>query len=95
MKTIRRITGPNAEDYDISTFNFLWAYDDQNRMYQLLFQKTEEKKKSQAILAALAPPELERLFAQFKSEALHRILSLLNTPKIIKFLIITIRIKFI
>ncbi len=88
MKTIRRITGPAGEDYDISNYTFLWAYDDQNRMFQFLFQKVEEKEKSQAILAALAPPELGKLLAQFKSEALHRILSLLNNPKNIKFLII-------
>jgi DNA-directed RNA polymerase subunit RPC12/RpoP len=88
MKTIKRIVGPSNEDYDISSFNLLWAFDNDNRMYQLLFQKVKEKEKSQAVLVALAPPELGRLLGQHKSEALHRILSLLNKPKNIKFLMI-------
>jgi DNA-directed RNA polymerase subunit RPC12/RpoP len=88
MKTIKRIVGPSNEDYNISSFTLLWAFDNENRMYQLLFQKIEEKEKSQAVLVALAPPELARLLTQFKSEALHRVLSLLNKPKNIKFLMI-------
>ncbi len=85
---IKRIVGPNDEDYDISSFNFLWACDDQNRMYQFLFQKTEKKEKPQAILAALAPPELGKLFNQYKEEAILRTLSLLNKPKKMKFLMV-------
>jgi len=85
---IKRIVGPHNEDYDISSFDFIWAYDDQNRMYQFLFQKVEEKEKSQAILAALAPPELGKLFKQYKDDAILRILSLLNNPKKIKFLMV-------
>ncbi|MHA2007974.1 MAG: hypothetical protein ACXABO_06430 [Promethearchaeota archaeon] len=85
---IKRIVGPNNEDYDISSFDFIWAYDDQNRIYQFLFQKIEDKETSQAILAALAPPELGKLFKQYKDEAILRILSLLNNPKKMKFLMV-------
>ncbi|MHA2281071.1 MAG: hypothetical protein ACXAC5_09495 [Promethearchaeota archaeon] len=85
---IKRIVGPNDEDYDISSFDFIWAYDDQNRMYQFLFQKIEEKETPQAILAALAPPELGQLFKQYKDEAILRILTLLNNPKKMKFLMV-------
>jgi hypothetical protein len=85
---IKRVVGPNEEDYDISSFDFIWAYDDQNRMYQFLFQKIEENKDSQAILAALAPPELSQLFKEYKKEAILRILTLLNNPKKIKFLMV-------
>jgi len=88
IQCIKRIVGPDDEDYDISSFNFLWAYDDQNRMYQFLFQKIEEKEGSQAILAALAPPELGKLFNQYKEDAILRILSLLNNPEKLKFLMV-------
>jgi len=87
-KTIRRIIGPKNHDYDITSFNFIWAFDKKNRMYQFLIQKENESEKSQAILVALAPPELGRLLSEFKKEALHRILSLLNNPSAIKFLMI-------
>jgi len=87
-KCIKRIVGPNDEDYDISSFDFIWAYDDQNRMYQFLFQKIEEKETSQAILAAIAPPELGKLFKQYKYEAILRTLTLLNNPKKMKFLMV-------
>ncbi len=86
--SIKRIVGVANEDYNISAFNFIWAIDDQNRMYQFLFQKLEEKENSQAILVALAPPELVKLLSEFKRKALHRILSLLNKPSNIKFLMV-------
>ncbi|MFW9821649.1 MAG: hypothetical protein ACFFE4_01860 [Candidatus Thorarchaeota archaeon] len=85
---VKRIVGPNEEDYDISSFDFIWGYDDQNRMYQFLFQKTEEKKTSQAILVALAPPELGKLFKQYKDKAILRTLNLLNTANKMKFLMV-------
>lgn len=89
QETIKRVVGPNNEDYDIKDWSFVWAFDDQNRMFQFLFQKVKtEKKISQAVLAALAPPELGHFFAQFKKEAIQRTLSLLNTPLKIKFLLI-------
>ncbi len=88
MRAIKRIIGTADEDYNISSFNFVWAIDDQNRMYQFLFQKLQEKENSQAILVALAPPELGKLLSEFKREALHRILSLLNNPSNIKFLMV-------
>ena len=95
---IRRIVGPNNEDYDISSFNFIWAFDDQNRMYQFLFQNIKKKDNLQAILVALAPPELGKLFSKYKEKAIHRIFSLLNKPSKIKFLMILIhkgKFKFI
>jgi hypothetical protein len=88
IECIKRIVGPNDKDYDISSFNFLWAYDDQNRMYQFLFQKIDQQEKYQAILAALAPPEIGKLFNQYKEGAILRTLSLLNNPKKIKFLMV-------
>lgn len=90
IKCIRRIVGPNNEDYDISNWNFVWAFDNQNRMFQFLFQKVKEieREDSQGILVALAPPELAKLFTKHKKGALLKTLSLLNDPSNIKFLLI-------
>lgn len=88
MKTIRRIVGPNNEDYSISNWNFIWAFDKKRRIYQLLFQNVKEKEKSQMILVALAPPELAKLFSKFGKGAIHRTFSLLNDPSTISFLIV-------
>jgi hypothetical protein len=82
VESIKRIIGPNAEDYDIEPWNLLWGMDSDRRIYQFLVQKTEEK----AVLVALAPPELAKLFVQYKKEAILKILSLLNNPKEMKFL---------
>jgi len=84
VESIKRIIGPNAEDYDIKLWNFVWGMDNERRIYQLLIQKKEEK----AILVALAPPELGKLFKQYKKEAILRILSLLNNPNKMKFLMV-------
>jgi len=84
VESIKRIVGPNAEDYDIKPWNFLWGMDNERRIYQLLMQKKKEK----AILVALAPPELAKLFTQYKREAILRILSLLNNPSKMKFLMV-------
>ena len=86
--SIKRIVGPDKEDYDIISWNFVWAMDNERRMYQFLFQKVEEEEKSFGVLVALAPPELAKLFSDFKKEAILRILSLLNNPSQIKFLMI-------
>ena len=82
IESIKRITGPKNEDYDISNWNFLWAFDDQNRMFQFLFQKVEE----QGILVGLAPPELSKLFSDHGKGAILRTLSLLTKPSKIKFI---------
>ena len=84
FQTIKRIVGPNMEDYDIVNWNFVWAIDDQSRMFQFLFQKKEE----QGVLVALAPPELGKLFSKHGKGAILRILSLLNNPAKITFLMI-------
>ncbi len=84
VESIKRILGPNAEDYDIKPWNFVWGMDNERRIYQLLIQKSEEK----AILVALAPPELGKLFKQYKKEAILRTLSLLNNPNKMKFLMV-------
>ena len=87
--SIKRIVGPNNEDYDISNFNFVWAMDDQRRIYQFLFQKIgETREASQGVLAALAPPELAKLLIDYESSAIVRILSLLNDSSKINFLMI-------
>lgn len=89
IQSIKRITGTDNKDYDIKNFSFIWAFDDQGRMFQFLFQKIEDKKKiSQGVLVALAPPELGKLFASHKSDAILRTLSLLNNPSKVKFLMI-------
>ncbi len=90
MKTIRRIIGPNNEDYSISNWNFIWAFDKKKRMYQLLFQNVEEREeeKTKMILVALAPPELAKLFSKYGKGAIHRTFSLLNDPSTISFLMI-------
>ena len=84
VESIKRVVGPNAEDYDIKPWNFLWGMDNERRIYQLLMQKSEEK----AILVALAPPELVKLFKQYKKEAILRTLSLLNNPNKMEFLMV-------
>jgi hypothetical protein len=84
VESIKRVVGPNAVDYDIKPWNFLWGMDNERRIYQLLMQKSEEK----AILVALAPPELVKLFKQYKKEAILRTLSLLNNPNKMKFLMV-------
>jgi hypothetical protein len=88
MKTIKRIIGPNNEDYDISDWNFVWAFDKERRMYQFLFQNVKEEDESQAILVALAPPELVKLFSKHGKEAILRTLSILNNPSAIRFLMV-------
>ncbi len=84
IQSIKRIVGPSNNDYDIQNWNFLWAFDVQNRMFQFLFQKENE----QGILAGLAPPELAKLFSEHGKGAILRTLSLLNDPSKIKFLMI-------
>ncbi|MFX1411616.1 MAG: hypothetical protein ACFFA6_14785 [Promethearchaeota archaeon] len=90
IKSLKRIIGPNNEDYDISNWNFIWAVDNQDRMFQFLFQVIEKTKRedSHGILVALAPPELAKLFAEHKEEAILKTLSLLTKPSNIKFLVI-------
>ena len=84
VQSIKRITGPKNEDYDISNWSFLWAFDDQRRMFQFLFQKVEE----QGILVGLAPPELSKLFSDHGKGAILRTLSLLTNPSKIKFIMV-------
>ena len=89
VESIKRIVGPDNEDYDIKPWIFIWGMDLEMRMFQFLIQKMEEDSKdSQAVLVALAPPELAKLFGQHKEGAILRTLSLLNSPKKMKFLIV-------
>ncbi len=88
VKSIKKIVGPNGEDYDISNFSFVWAFDNQRRMYQFLFQKIKDDEDSRRILVALAPPELGKLFATHKKNAILRTLSLLINSKNMKFTMI-------
>jgi hypothetical protein len=89
VECIKRIVGPNNEDYDIKPWNLIWGMDDERRIFQFLFQKVKEEfRDSKATLVALAPPELGELFTQYKKEAIVRILSLLNNPKKMKFVTI-------
>lgn len=89
MESIKRIVGPNNEDYDIKPWIFIWGMDHEGRIFQFLIQKIEEESKdSQAVLVALAPPELAKLFEEYKEGAILRTLSLLNNPKRMKFLMV-------
>lgn len=87
-KSIKRILGPDKEDYEIKSWNFIWAMDNERRIFQFLFQKLDSGKDSKRVLAALAPPELGKLFTQYKGDAILRTLSLLNKPQQMKFLIV-------
>ena len=86
FECIRRIVGPDKEDYEIQNWNIVWAMDLDNRIYQFLFQKVGKSDESQAVMVGLAPPELGKLFSEYKNDAILRILSVLNNPKKIKFL---------
>ncbi|MFX1374908.1 MAG: hypothetical protein ACFFA0_03770 [Promethearchaeota archaeon] len=89
VESIKRIVGPGGEDYDIKPWNLVWGMDIERRVFQFLFQKVKnEFKDSQAILVALAPPELGKLFKEHKTEAIIRTLSLLTNPQKMKFLMI-------
>ncbi|MBY8987595.1 MAG: hypothetical protein KGD61_03995 [Candidatus Lokiarchaeota archaeon] len=89
VECIKRIVGPDKEDYDITPWNFIWGMDRDGRIFQFLVQKVKnEFKDSQATLAALAPPELAKLFEQHKEGAILRTLSLLNNPKKMNFLMV-------
>jgi len=85
-KTIKRIIDPYNKDYKIQNWNFLWAMDKQRRMYQLLFQKVKKNDKIMAVMVALAPLELIKLFSDYKKESILKTLSLLNNPKNISFM---------
>jgi len=89
IKGIKRIIGPNREDYDITSWVFIWGMDFERRIYQFLLQKTKSKNNdSQAALVALAPPELGKLFIEYKEKAIFRTFSLLNNPAKMKFVIV-------
>jgi hypothetical protein len=86
FQAIKRIVGPDNEDYDIKNWYFLWAMDKDRRTFQFLFQKIKSNEEFQLILVALAPPELAKLFDEYKKDAILRTLSLINSPNKIKFL---------
>ena len=89
VESIKRIVGPSGEDYDIEPWNFVWGMDNERRIFQFLFQKVKnELRSSQTTLVALAPPELGKLFKEYKKEAILRTLSLLNNPQKMKFLMV-------
>jgi hypothetical protein len=89
IEAIKRIVGPNTEDYDIGAWIFIWAMDLERRIYQFLLQKTESNHKdSQAALVALAPPELAKLFSEYKEQAILRTFSVLNNPHKMKFVLV-------
>ncbi|MFX0135033.1 MAG: hypothetical protein ACFFDN_15435 [Candidatus Hodarchaeota archaeon] len=89
VESIKRIVGPRDEDYDIKSWNLMWGMDNDRRIFQFLFQKVKDEfKDSQGTLVALAPPELGKLFNQYKDEAILRTLSLLNSPEKMSFLMV-------
>jgi hypothetical protein len=88
FNTIKRIVGPNKEDYDIRHWLFIWAMDNQKRMFQFLIQEEKVENETQFIMVALAPPEIGKLFADYGKDAIVKTLSLLNDSNKIKFLIL-------
>lgn len=88
FNTIKRIVGPNKEDYDIKDWFLIWAMDNQKRMFQFLIQEEIENKETQFIMVALAPPEIGKLFADYGKEAILKTLNLLNDLNKINFLIL-------
>jgi hypothetical protein len=89
VECIKRVIGSSDEDYNIKPWTLIWGMDNERRIFQFLFQKIKvEFKDSQATLVALAPPELGKLFDQYKKEAILRTLTLLNNPKKMKFLMV-------
>ncbi|MBD3213758.1 MAG: hypothetical protein GF311_14200 [Candidatus Lokiarchaeota archaeon] len=86
LKTLKRVVGPNQEDYKIQNWHLIWAMDTRNRFYQLLFQRARRNNKIQGIMVALAPPDLGKLYKKHQYDAVLKTLTLLNTPKSIKFL---------
>jgi hypothetical protein len=88
FNTIKRIVGPDNEDYDIKNWFFIWAMDNERRMFQFLIQEEKSNKETQYIMVALAPPEIGKLIADYRKEAIRKTLSLLNNPTKIKFLIL-------
>jgi hypothetical protein len=85
-KTIKRIINPQQKDYKIQAWNFIWAMDKKKRMYQFLFQKVKKDKKIMAVLVALAPMELVKLFSTHRKEGILKTLSLLTNPENMSFL---------
>ncbi|MHA1195158.1 MAG: hypothetical protein ACTSRH_02980 [Promethearchaeota archaeon] len=88
FKSIKRIIGPDNEDYKIHDWSFIWAIDLEGRMFQFLFQKMVNPNSNKGILVGLAPPELGKLFSRYGAKAIMKTLSLLNQPNRIKFLIV-------
>lgn len=89
VNAIKRIVGPNKEDYDIGPWIFIWGMDSERRIYQFLLQKTKsEDSDSQAALVALAPPELGKLFSEYYENAILRTFSLLNNPVKMRFVFV-------
>jgi len=89
VECIKRIVGPDKEDYETAPWNLMWGMDRDGRIFQILVQKVKnELKDSQATLVALAPPELAKLFEKHKEGAILRTLTLLNNPKKMKFLMV-------
>lgn len=85
-KSIKRIVDPSNNDYAIQNWNLIWAMDAKERIYQFLIQRKKVKNKVNNIIVALAPPELMELIGKFQRDGLLKALSLLNSPKQIKFL---------
>ncbi|MFW9948821.1 MAG: hypothetical protein ACFFKA_01690 [Candidatus Thorarchaeota archaeon] len=87
FNAIKRIVGPSNEDYDISNWYFIWAMDNERRMFQFLIQDEKSSNESEFIMVALAPPEVAKLFLNYGNEAIKKTLYLLSSPQKIKFLI--------
>lgn len=82
--SIKRVVGPEKEEYDISNWFFLWGFDFKKRGYQLLIQIDKEGK---GILAAIGPMELASFFDRMKLNSILPTLSLINSTDKMKFVV--------
>ncbi len=84
LRSIKRIVGPQKEDYELADWTLLWGLDFKFRAYQVLIQKSKDGK---GTLAAIGPVGLASFFDRMKWNSILPILSLLNSPEKMKFLV--------
>ncbi len=88
FQTIRRVVGPDKEDYDIKNFRFIWVFDEKDRFYQYLIQIADSaQNQSKSILVAVAPPEIGKLLKNYGEDAIKKLFSLITTSTKIRLLI--------
>ena len=85
QESIKKIVGPEKEEYNILDWVFLWGFDFKKRGFQLLIQKETEGK---GILVAIGPMELASFFDRMKLNSILPTLSLVNSSNKMKFVVL-------